>query len=150
MPTKTIQNFGKNVSFTPTQYVEPRDENEVLRLLEACPEQSIRVVASRHAWSDAIRTNGLLINLKHLNHVRVDEDCGTVRVGAGCQIKNLLPQLKTHGLTLPSLGLIDEQTVAGATATGTHVAGHRTHVQGSLIMIRTSFIPELVQLSLDI
>ena len=37
-----------------------------------------------------------------------------------------------------------------ATATGTHVAGHRTHVQGSLIMIRTSFIPELVTLSLDI
>ena len=34
-----------------------------------------------------------------------------------------MQQLKSSGLTLPSLGLIDEQTVAGATATSTHGSG---------------------------
>ena len=47
----------------------------------------------------------------------------TVRVGAGCQLKDIVKELDRHGLTLPTLGLIDEQSVAGAIATGTHGSG---------------------------
>jgi FAD/FMN-containing dehydrogenase len=46
-----------------------------------------------------------------------------VTVGAGCQIKTLLATLNKRGLTTPSIGLITEQTIAGATATGTHGSG---------------------------
>ena len=121
--SKVIHNFGKNISFAPSNYVQPENEKELLQLLTQHRGQSIRVVGSRHAWSKAIETDGLLINLRHLDHVRVDNQRGTVRVGAGCQIKNLLQHLESHNLTLPSLGLIDEQTIAGATATGTHGSG---------------------------
>ena len=118
-----ICNFGKNVCFTPAVYSEPRNERELLQLLSRYRDQSIRVVASRHAWSDGIKTDGLLISVHQINHVRVNQDRQTVMVGAGCQVKHLLPQLKRTGLTLPSVGLIDEQTIAGATATGTHGSG---------------------------
>lgn len=123
MASKVVHNFGKNVSFTPAVFAEPKSEEEVLQLLKQHRDLPIRVVASRHAWSEAIQTEGLLISVEHLNHVRVNKQQLSVRVGAGCQIKDLLPQLKKQGLTLPSLGLIDEQTVAGATATGTHGSG---------------------------
>ena len=53
-------------------------------------------------------------------------DSFTVRVGAGCQIKHLLAKLQEQGLTLPSIGLITEQTIAGATSTGTHGSGKQS------------------------
>ena len=122
--TKTlVQNFGKNVSFTPAIFAEPKDEHEVIELLRQHRGKSVRVMASRHAWSDAIKTDGLLISTRHLTQVKLNPDHQSVRVGAGCKIKHLLKFLKKHGLTLPSVGLIDEQTIAGATATGTHGSG---------------------------
>jgi len=58
-----------------------------------------------------------------LNSVLVDAATSTVTVGGGCKIKHLLKELAVHDLTLPSVGLIDEQTAAGATATATHGSG---------------------------
>jgi FAD/FMN-containing dehydrogenase len=47
-----------------------------------------------------------------------------VTVGAGCQIKQLLSELARQGAgTLPSLGLITEQSIAGAFSTSTHGSG---------------------------
>lgn len=123
MPNKLVQNFGKNVSFTPATFAEPSTEQEVLELLRKHRDQPIRVISSGHAWSSGIQTPGLLISLKNINHVQIDPTRDCVRVGAGCQLRSLLPQLESSGLTLPSLGLIDVQTVAGATATGTHGSG---------------------------
>ena len=123
MTGNLIQNFGQNVSFRPATFSEPRSEEEVLELLDHNRDRSIRVVASRHGWSDGIKTVGLSIDLRHLDHVRINEAAQTVTVGAGCKIKHLLRQLKPCGLTLPSVGLIDEQTVAGATANATHGSG---------------------------
>lgn len=51
---------------------------------------------------------------------------GWAIVGAGCQIKNLLHQLKQKGQTLPSVGLITEQTIAGAISTSTHGSGRHS------------------------
>ena len=123
MSQRTITNFGRNVSFKPAVYAEPADEQELLDLLRSNQDRSIRVIASGHAWSDAIKTSGLLINLKNLNRVQVTNDGTTAKVGAGCQIKRLVVELAKQGKTLFSSGLIDEQTVAGATATGTHGSG---------------------------
>ena len=65
-----------------------------------------------------------MLNLKHLQQVEVsDGDAMSVVVGAGCQIKTLLSRLKQRGRTLPSVGLITEQTIAGAVSTGTHGSG---------------------------
>jgi FAD/FMN-containing dehydrogenase len=44
-------------------------------------------------------------------------------VGAGCTLGALLRTLRHRGLTLPTLGAITRQTVAGAVATATHGSG---------------------------
>ena len=123
MSQRTITNFGHNVSFRPAIYAEPADEQELLELLQSNPDVPIRVIASGHAWSDAIKTSGLLINLRNFDKVQVSDDGSTAKVGAGCQIKHLVAELAKQDKTLLSSGLIDEQTVAGATATGTHGSG---------------------------
>jgi FAD/FMN-containing dehydrogenase len=46
-----------------------------------------------------------------------------VKVGAGCTIAELLKRLRRRNLTLPTVGAIAKQTVAGAVATGTHGSG---------------------------
>lgn len=126
MARNVIQNFGGNVSFAPRHLASPNDEKELLQLLKLHRGESVRVVASRHAWSDGIVTDGVSISVEHFNQVRINHDKQSVTVGAGCKIKQLVQQLKPSGLTLPSLGLIDEQTVAGATATSTHGSGRHS------------------------
>lgn len=123
--TLEIVNFGGNVTFTPARRVAPQSEDELLAALNAHREGSIRVVASRHAWSAGIATDGTSIDMRHFDAVRVFEQDGRkwVTVGGGCPIKQLLKALNQQGLTTPSVGLIAEQTIAGAISTGTHGSG---------------------------
>ncbi len=51
----------------------------------------------------------------------------SVEIGAGCQIKRLLSELEGNTpWTLPSVGFITEQTIAGAISTGTHGSGRHS------------------------
>ena len=120
-----IVNFGQNIRFAPREYYEPKTEAELLAILREHNAGTIRVVGSLHSWSENFVSDDALLNLRHFNAVKVHADQGewTVTVGGGCQVKDLLAQLQTRGLTLPSVGLITEQTIAGATATGTHGSG---------------------------
>src|SRR5262249_37082301 len=64
-----------------------------------------------------------LFDLRHLRQVELDPVAERVRVGGGCRLGRLLRKLEGKGWTLPTLGAITKQTVAGATATGTHGSG---------------------------
>jgi FAD/FMN-containing dehydrogenase len=118
-------NFGMNVRFHARRYYTPKSETELLEILRVHRRGTIRAVGSKHAWSDGIQSDDALVDLRHVNHVRLDQSDGKtiVTVGAGCQIKRLLRILNQQQLTLPSVGLISEQTIAGATATATHGSG---------------------------
>ncbi len=120
-----IRNFGHNVRFTPGRIFQPRSETELLAILREHRHGHVRVIASRHAWSPLIETDDALIDMRHFCQIRIHEINGQtcVTVGGGCQIKTLLRFLNERGLTTPSVGLITEQTIAGATATGTHGSG---------------------------
>jgi FAD/FMN-containing dehydrogenase len=50
----------------------------------------------------------------------VDRDAGTVTVGAGVRLRDLSAKLAARGLSLPIVGSIQSQSIAGAIATGTH------------------------------
>ena len=120
-----IQNFGRNLHFKPKHFYSPNNESELLAIVQEHKNGKIRVVGSLHSWSSLVETQDALIDMHCVNHVEVFEINGkkSVRVGAGCQIKHLLKMLNLQGLTIPSLGLITQQTIAGATATGTHGSG---------------------------
>jgi hypothetical protein len=122
-----IHNFGGNIHFTPRHFYTPTSEAEVLAILDRHAQDQIRVVGALHSWSPAAHCADAIIDLRHLDTVTIDRDSnGAVwaTVGGGCRIKHLLRKLHyLADVTLPSLGLITEQTIAGAIATGTHGSG---------------------------
>ncbi len=126
MASREVNNFGGNVRFTPEAIYDPQSEEEVLAILNQHRGQKIRAKGRLHSWSSATETTGVLLDLRNLNTVTVESENESywAIVGAGCQIKRLLKELKKQGgLTLPSMGLITEQTIAGAMSTGTHGSG---------------------------
>lgn len=123
--TTRVINFGQNIDFNPANYYEPKSESELLDILNHHHGDQIRVVASKHAWSNAIVTTHVLISMRHFQGVKVDRSSGepSATVGGGTQIKTILAELQKEELTTPSVGLITEQTIAGAISTGTHGSG---------------------------
>lgn len=124
MPAE-ICNFGNNIRFCPASLLAPTNESELLEILQSNRTGRIRVMGSKHAWSHGIETDGVLLDMRNFQDIHFHEVNGQafVTVGGGCQIKTLLTVLNERGLTTPSVGLITEQTIAGATATGTHGSG---------------------------
>ena len=130
-PSRPVRNFGGNVEFTPEHHYAPRSEAEVLEILRTHAGRKIRAVGRLHSWSEAAACRDVLVDLRHVNRVTIHRDPNDpakawAEVGAGCQIKRLLDELHRHGFTMPSLGLITEQTIAGAAATGTHGSGRHS------------------------
>ncbi|PQO27353.1 oxidoreductase [Blastopirellula marina] len=122
---KRIVNFGRNVDFHSAHYYEPSSEEELLEILNRHNTGKIRVVASKHAWSGAIVSADVIVNMRNFNEVKVDDSSEPplAIVGGGTQMKKVLAELAKRGLTTPSIGLITEQTIAGAISTGTHGSG---------------------------
>lgn len=120
-----MRNFGANVSFRPARVHRPRSEEEVLRILEQERADHMRCFGALHSWSELPATERVAIDLRHFADVRIigSQRQPRVQVGAGCTIKRLLKVLRRHGRTLPTVGGILKQTIAGATATGTHGSG---------------------------
>jgi hypothetical protein len=124
-----IKNFGRNVEFQPTEVFVPRTEEELLAIMARFRGRRIRVIGRLHSWSEAPAADDVMIDLRHFDLVQVEERGGKrwVTVGGGCQIKQLVAELDRLGAgTLPSLGLITEQSIAGAISTATHGSGRHS------------------------
>ncbi|NEE32229.1 FAD-binding protein, partial [Streptomyces sp. SID7982] len=77
-----------------------------------------------HSFTAAAATDGVLIRPDLLTGIRgIDREAMTVTVEAGTPLKRLNTALAREGLSLTNMGDIMEQTVAGATSTGTHGTG---------------------------
>lgn len=62
-----------------------------------------------------------MINLDDFNRIiSIDKDTGVCVLQAGIRLFQLSAALDTAGLAMPSLGSINEQSIAGAISTGTH------------------------------
>lgn len=121
-----VWNFGRNICFRPRKRYLPRDEEDVLRILEEHRTGTVRVVGAGHSWNGGIETSDALLDLSHFRRIQIHSDSRRVSVGGGCRIAELLAHLGRRGLTLSSIGLIARQTVAGAVATGTHGSGRHS------------------------
>src|SRR5262245_729980 len=116
MSSHPLTNFGGNLRLQPLAAFTPASEEELLRILRNQRGKRIRAVGRLHSWSEAPLAEDVLLDLRHFDsvHVTWDELGPRACIGAGCQIKAVLRELDRHGLTLPTLGLISEQTIAGA------------------------------------
>ena len=120
-----IKNFGKNVLLQPSEVYIPESDADVIKILRSNKGRRVRAVGRLHSWSDAVKVDDVLLDLRHLDSVSIEHRDGQsyVVVGAGCQLKKVIAVLDAAGLALPSQGLITEQTIAGAISTGTHGSG---------------------------
>ena len=143
IPRGGVVNFGGNVTVTPRRLHVPGAEAELLAILDAHADGRVRVVGARHAWSDAIVSDDVLVDLHRFRSIRLEErDGGTVAwVGGGCRIKALLAALNERGLTTPSVGLVTEQTIAGAISTATHGSG-RHSLSHYVVAVRVACFPD--------
>jgi hypothetical protein len=126
----TITNFGGNVRFTPNHFYAPTTEAEVLAILDRHAAGQVRVGGALHSWNPAVASDDVFIDLRHFDTVTVErtpDGAAWATVGGGCRIKHVLRKLHALGnCTLPSVGLITEQSIAGAISTATHGSGRHS------------------------
>jgi L-gulono-1,4-lactone dehydrogenase len=84
----------------------------------------VRVAGAGHSFTDAVLTDGMLLDIGALSGVReADTASGLVRLGAGTTLHEASAELDRLGLAFENLGDIDVQTLAGAISTATHGTG---------------------------
>lgn len=104
----------------------PTSVGELREAVRRAAEEGLRVkaVGTGHSFTAAAATDGVLIRPQALRGITsIDRTAGTVTVAAGTVLKDLNVALAREGLSLTNMGDIMEQTVAGATSTGTHGTG---------------------------
>lgn len=124
----TWQSWSGLTTARPRRQLTPRDEGEVIDAVVAARANGLRVkmVGTGHSFTDIAFTDGLLLHPEALVGIRsVDRDAMTVTALAGTPLHVLNDRLAGLGLALHNLGDVDRQTLAGATATGTHGTGGR-------------------------
>jgi FAD/FMN-containing dehydrogenase len=121
----SMHNFGRNVVYEPRHVYTPGTEAEVLAILAKHRDGSIRVQSTGHSWSRIVEADDALVRLTHFTSVVVEAGpAGPVaRIGAGATLGRIVAALRKTAYSLPTLGAITRQTIAGATATATHGTG---------------------------
>ena len=119
-----FRNWSGTHGCSPARFVQPAVEEEVAGEVRRAAKESrrVRVVGAMHSWNDSACSDDVLLNLDRLAGVIAVEG-ERVTVGAGTRIHALNRLLAARGLAMANLGSIDQQSVAGAIATGTHGTG---------------------------
>ncbi|WP_327294830.1 D-arabinono-1,4-lactone oxidase [Streptomyces sp. NBC_01197] len=128
-PAGTWRNWAGNVTARPAREVTPASAAELADAVRRAADDGLKVkaVGTGHSFTAAAATDGLLIRPGLLTGIReIDRAAGTVTVEAGTPLKRLNQALAREGLTLTNMGDIMDQTVAGATSTGTHGTGRES------------------------
>ncbi len=124
--TGAWRNWAGNVTARPARSVAPANSEELAAAVRtaAAGGLTVKAAGTGHSFTPAAATEGLLIRPERLAGVhRIDREAGTVTVAAGTPLRHLNTTLAAHGLSLTNMGDIMEQTVSGATSTGTHGTG---------------------------
>ncbi|MFD4605387.1 D-arabinono-1,4-lactone oxidase [Streptomyces sp. NPDC058464] len=125
----TWRNWGGNVTVRPAREVTPASVDELAAAVRQAAEDGLKVkaVGSGHSFTAIAATDGLSIRPQLLTGIRnIDRKAMTVTVEAGTPLKRLNVALAREGLSLTNMGDIMEQTVSGATSTGTHGTGRES------------------------
>lgn len=126
--TERWTNWSGSARAEPISVLRPADEAE-LRAAVTGAAGPIRVVGAGHSFTPLVSTEGAIVSLdrmgaSHRPLVRdVDRAASTAWIAAGARLYDLSPALEDDGLAFKNLGDINQQSFAGATATGTHGTG---------------------------
>lgn len=126
--TNSWTNWAGTATTRPRDVAVPGGVDELADLIRRTRERDgrIKAVGAGHSFTAIAAAADILVRLDgHRPEPLIDTATRQVTVGAGTSLKELNRLLAEHGLALPNLGDIDTQTIAGATATGTHGTGAR-------------------------
>lgn len=121
-------NWARNQQSHPVIVEKPVSEAEVCAIVRraASNKQRVKVVGSGHSFTGIAVPDEVMIDLSKMNRiVHVDRELGLVTVQAGIVLSDLNAHLESHGLSMPNLGDVTYQTLAGAVSTSTHGTGLR-------------------------
>ena len=115
-------NWSGSVTAQPQRVARPRTASELASLVSEA--RKIRVVGAGHSFMPLVHTDGTLISMAdYEGRVEIAPDRKTVWAPAGWSLDKLTGALWDEGLSLINQGDINPQSLAGATATGTHGTG---------------------------
>ena len=124
------KNWAGNQQSKPVRIERPASESEVVEIIRQAVlnKHRVKVVGSGHSFTGIAVPEEVMIDLTRLNQVRsVDHSGGLITVQAGIVLSDLNAHLELHQLSMPNLGDVTYQTLAGALSTSTHGTGlHRT------------------------
>ncbi|KAF2431407.1 D-arabinono-1,4-lactone oxidase [Tothia fuscella] len=115
--------WAKTFHSRPELYIQPHTLEEIQKIITLARRcrRRIVLVGSGHSPSDLTCTSSWMVNLdKHNSLLKFDEEKRTLTVQSGIRLRDLNLRANENGLTIPNLGSIDEQSIAGAIATATH------------------------------
>ncbi|PFG39352.1 decaprenylphospho-beta-D-ribofuranose 2-oxidase [Georgenia soli] len=120
-----LSNFTRSLA-APSEVVRPAGEAEWLRLLERADGRGVTVRGAGASYGDAALNSGGTVALTGaLRDVgEVDGGSGTVDVGAGATLADVLAVTLPAGWTLPVLPGTGRVTVGGAVAADVHGKNH--------------------------
>ncbi|HEX2894337.1 MAG TPA: D-arabinono-1,4-lactone oxidase [Marmoricola sp.] len=119
-------NWAGLSSVTPTEVRTPRDTDEVVAAVHRARERrtTVKMPGTGHSFTGIAAPEGIMLSPRQLSGiVSVDRDAMTATAYAGTPLHLLNANLEALGLSLHNMGDIAEQTLAGATSTGTHGTG---------------------------
>jgi FAD-linked oxidoreductase len=124
--SRTWRNWAGNQQVSPVRTATPRSTGEVAAAVRQAADAglTVRMTGAGHSFTGAAVSSGMLLYPSGLTAVRsVDTASGLVTAEAGLTLRRLNELLDDHRLALANMGDIQEQTLAGATQTGTHGTG---------------------------
>lgn len=120
------KNWAGNQKSSPSVVERPSSESEVIAVVRRAvnSKQRVKVVGSGHSFTGIAVPDEIMIDLSKLNRiVDVDRARGLVTVQAGIVLSDLNTHLESQHLSMPNLGDVTYQTLAGAVSTSTHGTG---------------------------
>ncbi|HRH00306.1 MAG TPA: D-arabinono-1,4-lactone oxidase [Polyangiaceae bacterium] len=116
-------NWAGTVTSRPSSWREPTSDDEVALVVREARARGgrVRVVGAGHSWSEVAAPHDVAVSLDRLAGLAsLDAERGLAIVWAGTRLRDLNAALAARGFALPIVGSIAAQSLAGATATGTH------------------------------
>lgn len=128
VPFRAVRNhtqstWARTFHFSPELYIQPESIEEVEKLVNLARKcrRRISTVGCGHSPSSMACTSSWLVNLDNFNKIlSVDKEKCVVVMQSGIRLYSIGEELDKHGLAMPNLGSINDQSIAGAISTGTH------------------------------
>jgi L-gulono-1,4-lactone dehydrogenase len=121
---KSWRNWGRSERVAPEYTAVASSVDDVIETVSAARTRglTVKAVGAGHSFTAIAATDGVQLDISRIDGV-LAVDGNLVTFAAGTNLFQLPALLAPYGLALANMGDIDQQTLAGATSTGTHGTG---------------------------